>query len=258
MSRLFATARSALAGAVLLALAAPAAAQDGATPGKARGFFSAGVGTQAVSGLSVSNVRFDHSSFGTESGEVDSRHSGGSGESVEASGGFWVRTRFGIGAAVSRMSLRDDAVVTARIPHPFFFDRASTVEGAATGSSREETAVNLHLLWRIRTGGKVEVALFGGPTFFDVDQDLVSAVEFDRSYPYDAATLRGVTRQQASASATGYNVGVKADLWFGRRMGVAGTVRYSRASAELPMSDGRSVSTDLGGLQTLIGLQGRF
>lgn len=246
---------------------APEARQENAAPGEretapaprtGRFFLAAGAGLQPVSTPVLADVAFDHPLFGSETGGFDADLSGGDGDLIEISAGFWLRPRFGIAVAATRVSFGGDALVAARIPHPFLFDRPLSVEGSESGLSRDETAVHLQLMWRIRTGRKFELSLFAGPTFFELEQDLVSGVEFDWSYPFDEAALRGAHRQRQSASSTGWNAGAEAVYWFGGRAGLGANVRHSRDSVGLATADGESVAVDVGGLQTSLGLRVRF
>ena len=49
--------------------------------------------------------------------------------------------------------------------------------------------MHLHARWTVPVGEAVEIALFGGPTFFRASQELLTEVDFSQEYPYDTATL---------------------------------------------------------------------
>ena len=59
----------------------------------------------------------------------------------DVSGGVMLGRYGAVGVGVSRFRTQDDAAVTARLPHPLFFDRDRIVSGTASTLTREETAL---------------------------------------------------------------------------------------------------------------------
>jgi len=100
--------------------------------------------------------------------------------------------------------------------------------------------------------------MFGGPSRIDLEYELVSAVRFSQTYPFDAVTYAGVDRRRESGSATGYHVGVDVVRYFGSRAGLGAVVRYSAASIDLDAPDGGTVPVAAGGLQAVVELRMRF
>ena len=121
-----------------------------------------------------------------------------------------------------------------------------------------ETAVHLQALWTIPVGRSVAITLFGGPTWFNVTQDLVTGVTFDQAYPYDEATYAGPSLGEQTVSTIGAHVGADVAYYFSKWIGVGGTVRYSRGAVEFDSADGGIVESDVGGAQTTGGLRIRF
>ena len=146
----------------------------------------------------------------------------------------------------------------ARIPHPFFYDRPRSIAGSATGLTRRETALHLQLRWFVPMPGQVGLSVFGGPTFFNVTQDLVTAVDFSHSYPFDEASFTGASTEEQSASAVGYHVGADVGFFFTSTVGIGALVRFSRASVDLMSEGDRTVSIETGGFQAGGGLRLRF
>ena len=103
-----------------------------------------------------------------------------------------------------------------------------------------------------------EIAVFGGPTFFDIKQDLVTDVLFTNTYPYDTATYTGTTTGRQSESTVGFNAGADVTFYFSSHVGVGVLARFSRATIDLPSQDGGTVAVDTGGFQTGGGLRLRF
>ena len=90
--------------------------------------------------------------------------------------------------------------------------------------AREETAIHVHARWGIPVSQSVEVALFGGPTFFSVSQAFVTGIDFDQAYPYDTATLTTAMTRTQDGSTIGFNVGADVSVYFSRWVGVGGLI----------------------------------
>ena len=165
---------------------------------------------------------------------------------------------------MSAFSKDTAATVNANLPHPFFFNQDRRISGTAENLARREVGIHIQALWIVPVNDNLRVAVFGGPTFFNVNQELATEVEFASTYPFDEAEFTGITSTvEASESAVGVNVGVDVGYYFSRSVGVGGLVRFSRASVDLtPPSttppSGDTVSTDAGGLQAMGGLRVRF
>jgi hypothetical protein len=174
-------------------------------------------------------------------------------------GGLAVRLFGNVGAAVSVSYLTNtaDADVTARIPHPFFFNRPRTVTGQAQGVRHAELATHVDAVYVI-VSSRIDLTVFGGASFFRVDQDFVSDVLYGETYPYDTAAFVSAKLTRVQASKTGYNAGADVTWKLGDRWGVGGLLRYSRA--RIPFSfDGIDPGTsNVGGLQAGGGLRLMF
>jgi len=166
-------------------------------------------------------------------------------------GGVLVRIAggFGVGAAVSAFSKSSAGAVTGTVPHPFFFNTQRPLSGSAASLSRSETAVHV-LFGYVAASKHVDVAISGGPTFFNVSQDLVSDVAYTEAYPYDTVTFGSATVSKVTATKAGFNVGGDVAYKFSKNVGVGGLIRYSKASANFALAGTASgVTTDVGGMQ---------
>ena len=115
-----------------------------------------------------------------------------------------------VGVGVSRFRTQDDAAVTARLPHPLFFDRdpacrtrpsgvcTRTVSGTASSLTREEITIDLQATWILPIARHFDLSLFGGPTFFIVEQDLVTSVSNTETFPFDTTTFDAATAERQS------------------------------------------------------------
>jgi hypothetical protein len=96
--------------------------------------------------------------------------------------------------------------------------------------------------------------VFGGPTWFMVDQDLVTAVTVTDSYPFDTASFAGTATVRQSKSKAGFNVGGDLTWLLRPRVGVGVDVRFSRA--EIPLTDTATIVA--GGAHVGAGMRFRF
>ena len=231
--------------------ARPAAAQTW----DARGFLTVNGGLQTAAPDFADNVTF--TAF-AEAGDFDARYAVGSDTVFDVGGGIRVWRNLGIGAGVSLFSHAADADITARLPHPFFFDQHRAIAGTAPEFARNETAVHLQALWVIPASRSIHITVSAGPTFFAVTQQLATAVNYNHTYPYEVATLSRMDKQGQSVSTTGFNVGGDVAFYFSEWIGVGGMVRFSRGSAVLGSEDGGTVQIDTGALQVSGGLRVRF
>lgn len=220
-------------------------------------FVDVSVGIEAAPGPSLGPLAFDHRLFGSEPGEIDGRYRRSRSAIFEASLGYRVQDHLLIAVAVSNTSHDMDVDVAAQLPHPFFFNRLRAVEG--TGAvGREQLALHVSLMWRIREGGKTELALFAGPSWFDFEQEIAVGAEFDSEYPHDTATFTKPEVRLHSSVTTGYHIGAEGVYWFRPSMGLSGTVRLSSGPDELKFDEETWLKVDAGGLQTSVGLRIRF
>ena len=239
---------------LVAAAAAGGAASDAFAQPPARVFISVNAASQPTKNPFTDRFDFEvNRETGTT--EVDYPVSGG----LLADGSVAVRLWKGLGAgvAVSRFTRDITATMTSRVPHPFFFERLREVAGEAT-VTRTEQAVHLQAVYRVALRAPFEVTLFAGPSFIRVEQDVVSAVEYDESFPFDAATFRRAQTASISGSATGINAGADVTWMFSRYVGVGGLVRIARARVDLDFPAGRKTSLDAGGVSAGGGLRIAF
>ena len=168
-----------------------------------------------------------------------------------------------VGVGVSRFSTQDDAAVTARLPHPLFFDRDRTVSGTASSLTREEITIDLQATLILPIARHFDLSLFGGPTFFIVEQDLVTSVSNTETFPFDTTTFDAATAERQSQSGIGFNVSVDFTYFLqaagsGTRVGLGTLVRFSRASIDFASEDGDTIAIEAGGLYIGGGLRLRF
>jgi hypothetical protein len=171
-------------------------------------------------------------------------------KAIAFDGGVLVRVagNFGVGFAVSSFNKDSNAAVTGTVPHPFFFNTPRPLSGTATGTERTELATHIQAAYII-TSGRIDVAVSGGPSIFNVKQGLVSDVTYSDSYPFDSVTFTSATTTSVSVTKLGFNVGADIGVRLSKNFGVGGLIRFSRASLAFPLAGSATdVSSDAGGL----------
>jgi Outer membrane protein beta-barrel domain len=206
---------------------APAAAQSGAWTDA--GYVTISGFYQTASGFS-DLVR--PTQFG-EAAQVDTRYGINGLPGIDAGAGVRVWRNLALGVDVGFLSKSGGGSITAQMPHPFYFNRPRAVTGDASGLTRAETAVNIEALVMLPIPSRWQAAVFGGPTWFMVDQDLVTTVTLTEAYPFDAATFAGTTVVRQSRSKAGFNVGGDVSYMMRPHVGVGVDVRFSRARIAL-------------------------
>jgi hypothetical protein len=189
-----------------------------------------------------------------EASVVDTSYKTGSTPGFDVGGGARVWRNLAVGVDVSRFSKSTGGAVSGQIPHPFFFNRARSVTGDASGLTRDETAVHIQALWMLPVQRRWEIAIEGGPSWFSVGQDLVSDVTVTQTYPYDLATFASATAVHRSASRIGFNAGVDLSYRLRPHVGLGFGATYSHAA--VPLDD--TLTVDAGGAHVGGGLRFRF
>jgi hypothetical protein len=223
-------------------------------PRQYRGFIALGAGVQAPAGGWSDTVTY---TVNVETATTDVDYATNVAPMFDVGAGWRFSKAIGVAVGFSRSSVTSTAQTESEIPHPFFDEQPRQVSGEVGDIERVETAAHVQLFWA-REQGKWRTRVLGGVTFFSVDQDLVTRVHVNETYPYDTAEFRSADIEQSSGSGTGFNIGVDVSWMMTRAFGFGGAARYTRGSVDLNSPSGRSVSTDAGGAQGTAGIRIAF
>jgi hypothetical protein len=226
--------------AVLLYTAAPATAQVGTD----RVVISVNAAYQGASNTFDDHLEFEEF---TETGTTDARYPIGTGLMFDGGAAVRLWKGFGVGFAFSSFSRDDIAQTDTRVPHPFFDDRDRTIVADVDGIARAETGVHIQARYAFGTD-RVQAAVSGGPSVLTLEQEVVTEVQFDQTYPYDTATFRAADTRRLRASAATFNVGFDMMWRLGQNFGVGGMVRFASAPVDLDAGEGRTLTVDAGGI----------
>jgi hypothetical protein len=192
-----------------------------------------------------------------ETATYSASHSSSGGGGFDIGGGVRVWGNLAAGVAVTSFSSASAATVSGTVPHPLFFNRPRTVGADLPGLEYKETGVHLHAVWVMPITEKIIVSVAGGPSFFSVDQGLLSSVTVGQeTAPFSAVSVLP-SSTQASELVVGGNVGVDVKYMFTEMLGGGVFVRWAGASVDLPTTGGVQ-SIDVGGVQSGVGLRIAF
>lgn len=193
-----------------------------------------------------------------EDGRLDTSYVVKAGPVFDIAGGAIVWRQVGVGVGVSRFSTSTPASIKGTVPHPFFFNRVRSVSGDVQGLMREELAIHVQARGVFQAGPRLQVMVFGGPSFFKVKQGVVTDFAISESYPYDDATFRAATTTNGDASKIGFNAGGDVAFFFARQIGVGATVQFAGTTMALPAAGGATQDVKVGGGKAGGGLRLRF
>ena len=189
---------------------------------------------------------------------------------IEGGVSFLIWRNLAVGLDVSSYRSSNSAQLTSEVPHPFFFDLPRTTTSVAGGLVREELGVHVRGLWVMQLADWLVVSISGGPSLFNVQQDLVASVEHaETGFPFEDIIFTGHTVTVQSSNTIGVNGGIDIDTFvlhrlpflnrYGvlERVGIGVMIRYVRGSVDALVVD-TPVEVDLGGLQVTTGLRFRF
>ena len=164
-------------------------------------------------------------------------------------GGYRLRPSIGVAVGFSSFSNSATIAGTASVPSPLFFNQFKTVDISGAGVSRSDRNVYVLFVWFRPITDKIEIALFAGPTFTRVKQDLITNL----AVPAGTQDAIPIVESQ-SGTAKGANVGFDGTYLFSAHYGAGIFLRYNGGSVDLPAATG----VRAGGFQMGIGLRARF
>lgn len=196
-----------------------------------------------------------------EQARLETTGKGEAGPFLDLSAGARVWRNFSVGIGFQTLSSKSDAAVTGSIPHPLFYDRSRSINETVPSLKRNEHAVHLQFGYTFPINEKLDVMVYGGPTFFRVSQDVISDVTVgERGAPFDSVIAQTtVTRLKENpvGGHIGADVTYKLTSFNKVGLGVGGFLRYAGASTTLRVLE-TDVDSNVGGMQFGVGLRARF
>jgi hypothetical protein len=185
------------------------------------------------------------------------------GAEFDFGGGYMVTPRFGVGLSFTGTAHQDPAALAATIPHPFFFNALATASGATSPNLRRtEGGAHVQAMFVPLHSDRARVRLFGGPTFFRYQADMVddivyrqTATAFSRT---NLVSITGFDAIEVEGTGWGVHVGGDVSYFFTRVIGLGGFARFSRGTITVdePFSGLQEITA--GGVQLGGGIRVRF
>lgn len=238
--------------------AAAAAQRPAPTPPPARqwrGFIAAGAMFQPEK-ASFTDARSESVFRETATWSGDYDIDGGVGADIAAFARLW--RNVGAGLAVTSVTRAGNAALSASYPHPFFFGQARTAETEASDTDRTETGVHVSVAYLVPSSGRLRLTLFGGPSFYSIEQTVVDDLTVNEAYPYDSISVAPGGTTDVSESAVGFHAGADATWYFTERFGAGALLRYATATKAVSVNGGDDFDLKAGGLQIGVGVRFRF
>lgn len=126
-----------------------------------------------------------------------------------------------------------------RIPHPTRFN-AHAEDSTFTDSELQRTEGTIHVQAMFvapMQNDRVRLRFFGGPSYFRLTMDGVSAIRYEQQYqPFGPGNVVDITRFDAveiEDTGWGFHAGADVSVFFTRVFGVGGVVRFARGTIEV-------------------------
>jgi hypothetical protein len=192
-------------------------------------FASVGFGGQAQThtfdSTTTSTIYGQNAALATSTG-VDG------GPFFDVSGGFRFMPKFGVGIGFTSFSETGSRLGTATVPSPVFFNQSATVNLPSTDAERIERSFYVQFVYFYPVTDKIEVDVFGGPSFFHVEQDVVTGFTVPNG---TQDVVPSVQRQ--TATSVGAIVGIDGTYFVTKQIGVGAFMRYNGGSVDLTSAE---------------------
>jgi hypothetical protein len=131
---------------------------------------------------------------------------------LDFGGGVMLTPRWGIGLRAGGTVHEHSAELTVSVPHPFFPNSyAIDTDETERQMQRIERSLSLQATAVVAQPGPWRVRVFGGPTFFRIEQDTVREVFYNHIYfvrqPLNAIELTGVDLTRVTGTGWGGTAG---------------------------------------------------
>jgi len=184
------------------------------------------------------------------------------GGAFDVGGGYMFNGRAGVGVSLAGTAHEDTAGLAVSVPHPFFFNASATDATVTNGTlTRTEGAWHIDAMLVAVQTSHFRARVFGGPTYFRAQQDIVSGIKYDQVYQIFArgnvVDITSYNTQPPTASAWGFHGGGDVSAFFNHVFGVGFAVRVSRGTVKLD-DYGGAEGRKVGGVQIGGGLRLKF
>jgi hypothetical protein len=147
--------------------------------------------------------------------------------SFELDGGFTVTHGFG-GAVRGSYATHDYPIAVGfSVPDPF--NPGTAVDADAFHKARrKEFALDFMANYMSEIAHNWRLRVFGGPTHFSADQDMLGSLRFNEAFPPYSVAVTDLSKHGLNVSAWGYNLGGDLSYFFSTHVGLGGGVHFNR------------------------------
>ena len=170
----------------------------------------------------------------------------------DVNAGVRVWSNLALGAGYSRYNVTSASTVTASIPDPLRYDTPHSSSANVTGLAHDEGQIHLSAYWLQPVTDKFDIAIYAGPTFFSVKQNLPTGI----TVATGGTSIASVTQSTVDESAVGVHVGVDLRYLIVKYVGVGVFARLTSGSVSTDVVEAGKI--DVGGFQYGAGLRIRF
>jgi hypothetical protein len=189
--------------------------------------------------------------------------------SFDVGGGFMLTPIVGVGVSVGGSEHEAQADLSARLPHPYFFNAFASAAGQTDiPMQRIERSLSVHAMFVPWQTKHLRLRGFVGPGYYRIQQDSVTDITYQQFYfihsPTNVAELTDYEFERNDGSGWGFHAGADASVFFTRTIGVGAFAKYGRASIDLENTVATAfdrderVSVKAGGLQVGGGVRLKF
>jgi len=202
----------------------------------------------------------DHRAIKTnaEDGSFDASYSNPNSTGFGVAGGVRLWKYLGARIGVEHYASDSAADVALSVPHPFFFQRPRTLSTSVDGVHHDETWIHAHALATFVASRRLQLSVFGGPSFVNMTQGAITDVTYADVFPYDVITLGQVHTTESSTSKVTFGGGADVLYYFSKAVGVGGTVEFASAESTIATATGGNVTVTSGGPRVGVGISIRF
>lgn len=186
------------------------------------------------------------------------------GGSFDVGGGAMITPVFGLGVSLTGTAHHGEVDLSVSVPHPLFFNAfASDSSTTDRALLRSEGGFSIQAMVVVADQGSLRVRVFGGPTYFRVEQEGVSRIRYVQTFgifvPTNSVRIAEYEAAKVDGAGWGGHVGGDVTYFFSRSVGVGAIVRYTGGSVEIENTLGTgTVAVATGGLQFAGGARFRF
>ena len=225
------------------------------------GRFSVHVNGSYQGGSTRLTDAFGYRAYG-EDARFRSIHEITGGAMIDVGGSLRVWRRLSVGASYTQLHNSGTTTASGTVPHPIEFNNPRTIQPQSLTLAHRERATHVGAAWRfpIPQVEGLDVGVFGGPSFFNVTQGVVTNVTVSEAGgpPFASVSVSQVQTGQHRRNGVGGHVGADVTYMPTTYVGVGFLVRFAAASVDLPSAGSGTLSLDAGGIQTGGGIRFRF